>query len=124
MRPELGTDFYCYDDVTPDLRAETDGRRTYLQAMYRRLAMPFLFYSEGGYGVGIIQWVLDQSLTAQEIGDAITINFMQDERTQRVDVEVLNATIRIKCTTHADPSFPLTLTIDRVKGALINESLG
>lgn len=124
MGAKLGTDFCCYEDVTPDLRQERDGRAAYLQAMFRRLTMPGLFYSESGYGVGVVRWVLDHSLTAQEIIDAIASNFLQDDRTQSVDVEVLNATIRIKCTTHADPSSPLTLTIDRVKGALINESLG
>lgn len=124
MGAELGTDFYCADDITDDLAVELDGRRAYAQAMYRRLTMASLFYSEDGYGVGVLQWLLGTKLTPQQIEGAIKLSLMKDERTQDVRVTVLNETIRVQCYAHDQPDFPLTLTVDKFAGVVINGSLG
>lgn len=124
MRLDLGIDFYCAEDVSRDLRVERDGRAVYAQAMYRRLLLSSLFYSEGGYGVGVARWLLSTQLTDQQVQDAIRTDLMRDERTQSVSVNVSAATIEVRCTPHASQDFPLTLTIDRVKGALINGTIG
>jgi hypothetical protein len=114
----LGTDFYCADDVTEDLAIESDPRAAYLQAMYRRLTVSGLFYSDN-YGLGVHRFILETGLTDLELRDAIRAELLKDERTRDVKVTLSENAITIVCIPHNAASFPLTLTIDRVSGALI-----
>lgn len=114
----LGTDFYCADDVTEDLAIENDPRAAYLQAMYRRLAVAGLFYSDN-YGLGVHRFILETGLTDLELRDAIRTELLKDERTRDVRVTLSERAIAVVCVPHDAEAFPLTLTIDRVSGALI-----
>lgn len=116
-RTELGTDFYCADDITSDWREADSPEQAYIQAMYRRLYLSSLFY-DNTYGLGVERKLLDikdDDLLRREI----TAELLKDERTSIVTVAFSNNQVLITATPHDAPSFPLTLTIDRVSGALV-----
>lgn len=117
----LGTDFDCADDITEDWAYQPDPKVAFIQAMYRRLVMARLFYSED-YGLGFFRFSLESDLTLAQVKDAITLELLKDERVLDVNVTALNTVIRVKVTPHDAPDQPLTLSIDRVKGVLIEGS--
>lgn len=120
MAVDLGTDFYCDDDITEDWQI-TDDRTAFLQACYRRLVMRGLFYARD-YGLGFFRYLLEGGVTQAEIDSAIARELLKDERTKSVTTAVTEQTVTVYVTPKGATQ-PLTLTIDRVKGALIDASI-
>lgn len=118
----LGTDFYCAEDITEDWAIEPDPRAAYLQSQYRRLAVSSLWYSLA-YGLGVDNFVLETGLTEAEMRDAIRAELIQDERTRDVVVKLTANRIDITCIPHGKDSYPGTLSIDRVSGAMIEGTI-
>jgi hypothetical protein len=118
MRPELGEDAYCDDDITEDWADADSPEQAFLQACYRRLVLSELFYDDD-YGLGLTRYALDTGLTVKQIAAEIQRELLRDERVQSVDTRVLNTRLDITVRPHGQPSFPLTLSIDRVSGALL-----
>jgi hypothetical protein len=116
----LGTDFDGSDEggITYDFAYQDDPRKSFIQAMFRLLSMAGIWYSKT-YGLGMFQLLLESDLTQQEIHTKVTVALMKDERVQQVEVKVLSGTLKIKITPHNSPTQPLTLSIDRVKGELL-----
>lgn len=114
----LGTDFDCADDITVDLRLARDERLATIQALYRRLTVSSLWYDRS-YGLGVFRYTLEGGLTSAQISAEIQRQLLLDERVQWVGTQVLNTRIDISVRLHSDPSFPLTLSIDRVTGKLL-----
>jgi hypothetical protein len=114
----LGTDFFCDDDVSEDLRVESDERSATIQALYRRLTVSSLWY-DSAYGYGVFRLTLEGGVSTATIQAEIQRQLLQDERVQWVGVAALNTRIDITVRLHSDPSFPLTLSIDRVSGNLL-----
>lgn len=114
----LGTDFDCADDITVDLRVARDDRLATIQALYRRLTQSSLWYDKA-YGLGVFRYTLEGGLTTAVISAEIQRQLLLDERVQWVGTTVLNTRIDISVRLHSDPSFPLTLSIDRVTGKLL-----
>lgn len=114
----LGTDFYCADDITADWRVETNERSATIQSLYRRLTASSLWYDKA-YGYGVFRLTLEGGVSPVTIRSEIQRQLLLDERVQWVGVEVLNTRINITVRLHTDPSFPLTLSIDRVAGKLL-----
>lgn len=129
----LGTDFYCEQDISDDWAYENDPVSAYVQACARRIEMLRLFYSqppktpaddssEGEYGAGLFQFILDTGSTNDDIRGAIVDSLMRDERTQNVEVSFEAQRIRIHITPRNAADFRFTLAIDKVAGVIAEES--
>jgi hypothetical protein len=117
----LGTDFYCADDIDAEWSVETDPRAMLLQACYRRLSVK-LFY-DADYGTPLFDELLDIS-DAADLQRRILRELLKDERVRDVRLTVADAAITVQIAPHGDDSYPLTLTIERVSGALLGSSTG
>lgn len=113
----LGTDFYCVDDITFDWKLADSEEQAFMQALYRRLYLTGLFYSVYGYGLGVERWLLDVITPAQMTGQ-IQSQLMLDERVRDVLVTWADSDCTINVTAHSGQAFTLTIEIDAVAATL------
>ena len=102
---DLGTDFYCEGDITPNLRV-VGGRLNLALALTRRL-WGQLFY-DPNYGFDIREWINSCSGTMWEVEAEIRNEFLKDERVEQVEcsAELIDGTLTISCVIHdADGPF-------------------
>jgi hypothetical protein len=109
----LGTDFYCEDDISDDFAYESDPVRAYVQACFRRLGLQTLFYADP-YGAGVFRFVLDSGQSSEAMRAAVVDALMLDERTQNVEVVYIDGQPHVKVTPHNAPAFKFVLAIDDV----------
>lgn len=115
---ELGTDFFCQEDITDDLAYEDDPQAAYVQACFRRLDMRSLFYANP-YGVGLFRYILESGATSDDIRGEIIAALMLDDRTQNVLVTFEAQRIRIQVTPRVGVLSRFVLEIDKVAQSIL-----
>ena len=128
MSEDHGTDFYCTDDLEPNLRV-VSGRECLRQALLRRLITPrgSLFF-DPNYGTDLRAF-LASSARASEIAQAVEAECLKDERVEDVSSLVTPPAtnsdpivVRLSIV-DADGPFPLTVAVSSLTVKLLEESL-
>lgn len=108
----FGSDLYCDDDLTPDMRElRSDDPLIVAQAIYRRLITPRgALIDDPDYGVDVRSF-LHKAMTPSEqraTAGQIRLEILKDDRVMDVDVQLANVQMRsfdleIRCSTEVGP---------------------
>lgn len=118
-----GADFDCLEDIDTALSDAPDDVTALVQAIYRRLTTRRgkLWYAPT-YGIDVHDYVLDTASVGQMTIE-IQTEIEKDERVKRCRATLVQNGARVAGTIAvsgiAGQSFTLTLSIDRVTGALL-----